>query len=278
VEPHRGAGYRRYAGWGCAGLAALALSVPLRADDPPQGNSQVTSNQSVSVEEAPDTASAVGGEDAGSAGNADVAANAVGAPSAAPLRLSPSGVTIPHTARDAGERPVSEEGESSASGRVRPGRAAAWYQSGPVALAIVLGVVGGGYVLLRRFVPGTRARDGGVMQVVARVTLTPRHSVVLVRLPRRLMLVGLAPDRVNALASIEEPEEVAELLSRLQVPAGLRAGQFDELLEDEADRHARVLGAQGVGPRESGGADALSGLLGKLHTLTSRSRERTRGH
>ena len=52
------------------------------------------------------------------------------------------------------------------------------------------------------------------LQVVGRVALSPRHSVCLLRVGTgRAVLVGMCGDQMSPLASIDEPAELAELLS-----------------------------------------------------------------
>ena len=58
-------------------------------------------------------------------------------------------------------------------------------------LALLLAGGGGVAVALRRF--GPRAAAAGAVQVVGRVSLSPKHSVYLLRVDRRVMVIGTGP-------------------------------------------------------------------------------------
>lgn len=82
--------------------------------------------------------------------------------------------------------------------------------------ALALGVVVAIIFLLRwaaRKFGGRRALPGrpGTIEVLARASLQPRQHLLLVRLGRRLILLGASPNAVSTLAEITDPEEVAEL-------------------------------------------------------------------
>lgn len=109
-----------------------------------------------------------------------------------------------------------------------------WYRTGLGALAIVLAIVGGLYYLLRRCVPSMRAMDSGIVRVVGRSSLTPKHQVVLVQLGRHFLAVGISGDRMTTLSQISDPGEVAELAARAGVQTAGRSDGFDELLLREA--------------------------------------------
>ena len=85
-------------------------------------------------------------------------------------------------------------------------------------LGTVLGIGVLGFVAVwfwRRGILG-RSMGHGVdgLQVVGRVSLSPRHSVCLLRVGTgRAVLVGMCGDQMSPLASIDEPAELAELLS-----------------------------------------------------------------
>ena len=80
--------------------------------------------------------------------------------------------------------------------------------------ALVLGLIGLGAWGVRRWKPSIRAGHGGVLRVVARSALAPRHSAVLVQVGRRLLLLGISADRMATLCEVTDPDEVLELLAR----------------------------------------------------------------
>ena len=84
--------------------------------------------------------------------------------------------------------PVPRGCAASRAGRRSAGSDGWW--PGMAGLALVLAVGGGIAVAARRF--GPRAAAGAV-QVVGRVSLSPKHSVYLLRVGRRVLLVGAGP-------------------------------------------------------------------------------------
>ncbi|HXG62960.1 MAG TPA: flagellar biosynthetic protein FliO [Planctomycetota bacterium] len=78
----------------------------------------------------------------------------------------------------------------------------------------VLGLLGGAFLLLRRFARGTRLLGGGAIEVLARRALGPRQEVFLVDVGPRVFLIGATRDRLAPLGTFA-PEEAAELRARL---------------------------------------------------------------
>jgi hypothetical protein len=89
------------------------------------------------------------------------------------------------------------------SGSHREGAATAGWGPGWAGLAVVLGVGGGVAVAIRRFVPPAST---GAVHVVGRVSLSPKHSVYLIRVGRRVLLVGTGPQGPPSLISeLDDP-------------------------------------------------------------------------
>jgi len=102
-------------------------------------------------------------------------------------------------------------GTDSRGGRQRT--SLPWYRNGLVSLAVVLGVIVAVAALARRLIPSVRASSSALIEVVGRSHLAPKQSLALVRVGRRLLVVGLTAERVSTLCQIDEPGEVAELLA-----------------------------------------------------------------
>ena len=79
------------------------------------------------------------------------------------------------------------------------------------ALALVLAVVVGLYWLSRRLMPGKVAGAGSGMRVLGRLGLGGRKSVVMVEAAGKVLVLGVAGDRVNLLCEVDDPEEISEL-------------------------------------------------------------------
>jgi flagellar biogenesis protein FliO len=72
-----------------------------------------------------------------------------------------------------------------------------------------------------RRVNGGAAGSGRLLQVVETRTLGPNRSLQLVRLGHRAVLLGVTPDRINQLLTIDDPDEVERLTEASRAPAEL---------------------------------------------------------
>ncbi|MGB2987064.1 MAG: flagellar biosynthetic protein FliO [Phycisphaerae bacterium] len=150
-----------------------------------------------------------------------------------------------------------------------------WYRTGFGALAIVLVLIGGLVWVVRRWVPAARGGDSHLLRVVGRASLSPKHSVALVQLGRRFVMVGVSGERVNTLCEVNDPDEVAELCIRAGASGVQGADGFDRLLLEEATDYrevsrqeaneARSVPVTTVRTRQS-----LFDLLRRLRTLQSK--------
>ena len=157
-------------------------------------------------------------------------------------------------------------------------RSTPWYRSAIGSIAVVLALVGVAYFLVRRFVPAARASESRLLRVVARAALSPKHSVALVHLGRRFVMVGVSPDRLVALCDIQDPDEVAELVVRTGGAMRRDNNDFDEVLVREADHFREHTAeaeesASATGPggsRTIAAREPLTDLLNRLRTLQSK--------
>ena len=122
--------------------------------------------------------------------------------------------------------------------------------------------------------PAARASESGLLRVVSRAALSPKHSVVLVHLGRRFVVVGVSPDRLDALCEIQDAEEVAELAARAGAGAARRRDGFEDELIREARQFQDVGGAATeetvrIKPRPIGVREPLADLLNRLRALRS---------
>lgn len=148
--------------------------------------------------------------------------------------------------------------------RIRP---VPWYRSGLMSLMLVLAVIVGAVLLVRRLVPSVRRMSGGVVEILGRSHLSPKQSLALVRIGRRVLLVGVAPERLSTLCEIDEPQEVAELLGRSSRRLG-DGPHFDELLSGAAAGFDES--SQQAGELTSGPSDRLHRAKGQLRGLLSK--------
>lgn len=73
------------------------------------------------------------------------------------------------------------------------------------ALLVVFSLLGGAVWMLRsRRVPGIRVRGERRMQVVERLALTPQHSLCLVKIGGRTVMIGTAPSSCHLIESVDD--------------------------------------------------------------------------
>jgi flagellar protein FliO/FliZ len=82
---------------------------------------------------------------------------------------------------------------------------------GLAGITAALAVSGGIYAACRRFLPPGAA---GAVQVVGRMSLSPKHSVYVLRVGRRVLLVGTGPQGAPSL--ITELDELPEVEPELR--------------------------------------------------------------
>ncbi len=121
--------------------------------------------------------------------------------------------------------------------------------SGLGALAVVLVLIGVAAWAVKRWMPVGRGGGSGVLQVVGRVSLSSKHTITLVHLGRRFVMVGVAGDRVTTLCEVTDPDEVAELVARVDTSGKQAAPGFDHLLHGEAACYEEVADHEAGGLR-----------------------------
>jgi len=102
------------------------------------------------------------------------------------------------------------------------------------ALVLVLVVIGLVFWAVRKYVPGMRRLTGsGVVRVLARTYLSPRQSVTLIKVGRRILVVGQSADRLSALGEVSDEQEVSELLGLCRSEGdGSLSRSFQKVFQD----------------------------------------------
>ena len=173
---------------------------------------------------------------------------------------------------------VRREGREGAAQEAAIGESQPWYRQMLPALAIVLAVIAGAALLLKRIVPGARmaGRDGPI-EVLTSTSLSPKQSLSLVRCGQRVVLIGVTPEHISALTEVTDPTEVGLLLSKTRAGAAeMRSGQFLDTLDDAAQDYVEDDAAwdEPLGPDADGRAAAsagreVQGLLARLRQYRS---------
>lgn len=99
-----------------------------------------------------------------------------------------------------------------------------------VSLALVVALIGGLFVLLRRF--QVRGGSAGGIRTLAALSVGTRERVVLLEVAGRQLLVGVAPGRVQALLVLGEDAAA--------VPASPPEGAFAARLDAALDAAGQV--------------------------------------
>ena len=78
-----------------------------------------------------------------------------------------------------------------------------------LSLVAVFGLLGGAlwFVKTRQNSPARRLGGDRRMEVLERVALTPQHTICLVRVGARLVMIGTAPSSCQLIQTIEERPE-----------------------------------------------------------------------
>lgn len=100
---------------------------------------------------------------------------------------------------------------------------------------LVLGLGATLWTLRRR----ARGLPGGgrtqMLDVIGRVPLSPRQTLYLVRIGRRVVLLGATSDQVRTLIDVHDPVEAAEIVgAAAQARGGSLSSQFTEFLKTAA--------------------------------------------
>ncbi len=122
-----------------------------------------------------------------------------------------------------------------------------------VRLGLVLLVVWGAIVAMRWYSRRMNGPGGSTrhLQVLESRALGANRSLHLIRLGGRAVLIGVTPERINALLEIADPEEVERLAAELDEPAA--PSQFASMFGGIGDAIMRLRPAGGPAedPREA---------------------------
>ncbi len=266
--------------------AASTASATDREGEPPRPpEHRIASNQAVSLD---------GNTHTGDEVNRPLSDSAVPASAAGSVQTGTSepvaSTAPPARSVDGKDRPVGSSGSRTVRRRglatavdvSLEGKATPWYRTGLGALVLVLALVGAVYWVGRRWMPSMRPTAGGVLRVVARTSLTPKHAVALIQLGRRFVLVGISGDGMRTLSEVTEVGEVGELTAQTGTAAAQGARSFERLLlRESADFGETAAGGELTDELEAGRTrsersrlvrtpEPLSGLLQKLRKLQSK--------
>jgi len=160
-----------------------------------------------------------------------------------------------------------------------------------IALVVVLGAMYVTHMVWKRLgMPGSANRNAGALQVVSRLNLSPKQQLVLVRVGRRVVLIGNSGTQMNTLCEIGDPEEAASLLglAATERSDSISSESFNAVLgdeekrfEDETNVDLPVGGAGEPAPEEhqvlEKTRDELSDMMDKVRNLSRQFRPNPKG-
>ncbi len=181
------------------------------------------------------------------------------------------GRTIKRPSETSPPSPISQDqGEAGqkevANNRTDP-EATSWFSvQDLLPLAIVLLLILSLAWIIKRYKPAQAILGGGgVLEIVARLPISTKQTLLLVKIGRQLVLLGQSQDNISMLGSVSDPHEVSmivgEVISR---SPGSLSQEFKETFESEAYLYGR-------GDEDDPAEEARShvqGLLSRVRQLT----------
>lgn len=207
----------------CAAMMSVCIWAPnMAADEPkPADAPTITSNQGVTLERP-----------------AEKTLPAAGDPETHASPSQPDSEMAPRTVEaEATKLPARTmtRGRQAATVEAAPADSTPpWWRTTLGSLAIVLCLVGLLYAAVKRWAPSARAAEHGVLRVVARTSLTPKHGAALIQLGQRFVLVGFSPNQVQTLCEVTDTEEAAELALRAGMTSSGGQRGFGGLLREQS--------------------------------------------
>jgi flagellar biosynthetic protein FliO len=137
--------------------------------------------------------------------------------------------------------------EERAGGADAPGLAWAAFST-----LVVLALLCGALWLMKRLMRRCRFfSPGRVLEVLARLPLDRTSALYLVRVGRRVVLVGSTRDRLTPLSEVADPDEAAALRAEAGAAGGdSESGQFRERLREGLADYERAESTSEPGPLE----------------------------
>lgn len=132
-------------------------------------------------------------------------------------------------------------------------------------LLAVLTLIAVAAFVVKRFMPAkTLLAGAGVLEVVARLSLSPKQTLVLVKMGRRLVLLGTTADGITALSEVADPDQVASLLGQA---ASEESTAMAEAFSQSIERESLVYEDTDLDEPDSTPSD-VRGLLDKVRQMT----------
>lgn len=167
-------------------------------------------------------------------------------------RSAPAGTVRASDAQHAVQRP--ERGLGS------------WSVWDSLPLLVVLILIGGVALVVKRSMPARRMLGGGgVLSVLARLPVSTKQSLILVKMGRQLVLLGVSPDNISSLSVVSDPEQVAAMVGEV---ASSKKDSMSRAFSQAFSEESKVYGGLGDEGAEAPSASGhVKGLLDKVRSL-----------
>lgn len=132
-----------------------------------------------------------------------------------PAAAASSSVRVPLFSSDASQSAASSG--SPTGSNLSSTSTGSWLLQTITALGVVIGLIFVVRFIYLKISGQTPVRSANrLVEVLSRSAIAPRHQVVLLRLGRRILVVGETQSGMNTLANIDDPQEVAALLGAVE--------------------------------------------------------------
>jgi len=132
---------------------------------------------------------------------------------------SPAASADDPTGRPVPQRTGGDESRTIGGGSAGGDNTGGWLRT-LGALAVVAGLIFAARWFLRRWGASGPAGQAGPMEVLARASVAPRQQLLLVRLGKRLVLIGAGGGTMSTLAEVSDQAEVDELMRSVKAAKG----------------------------------------------------------
>jgi flagellar biosynthetic protein FliO len=150
-----------------------------------------------------------------------------------------------------------------------------------LALGIVLAAIFISQKAWKKFgMPGVAGRSSGVLQVVSRLSVSPKQQILLVRVGRRFVVVGNSGTQMNTLCDISDPEEAALLLGQTaterqgSITSSFNAvlGEEEKHFEEETPPSLEAAEVPPDDPELASTREEINGLMEKVRGMSKQFR------
>jgi flagellar biogenesis protein FliO len=159
--------------------------------------------------------------------------------------------------------------KNTGQGTDRPSNTS-WLIQTITALGIVIGLALAVRFIYARLGGKVASHASPVVEVLSRTTVAPRSHVMLLRVGGRVLVVSESTAGMRTLASLEEPEEVADILGSVSAakPTSISRG-FSQLLQRFGDDHEKQNADTDTASEHPAGkvGNSVTGLLARVRSM-----------